>query len=78
MSFGIKDTSAITYQEPLDKHISVGIYFWFKRSFLKLLKARIAFVLEGMYRLPKEIAKELLPQIPVHPISYKDAEPLLR
>jgi len=33
---------------------------------------------EGMYRLPKEKAKELLPQIPVHPISYKDAEPLLR
>lgn len=33
---------------------------------------------EGMYRLPKEEAKKLLPQIPVHPISYKDAEPLLR
>lgn len=33
---------------------------------------------EGMYRLPKEEAKKLLPQIPVHPISYKDAEPLLK
>lgn len=33
---------------------------------------------EGMYRLPVEEAKKLLPQIPVHPISYKDAEPLLR
>ncbi|CAH3021074.1 unnamed protein product [Porites evermanni] len=33
---------------------------------------------EGMYRLPKEEAEKLLPQIPTHPISYKDAEPLLR
>ena len=38
----------------------------------------VVYVLEGMYRLPKEEAKKLLPQIPVHPISYKDAEPLLR
>ena len=43
-----------------------------------ILKARTFFVVEGMYRLPKEEAKKLLPQIPVHPISYKDAEPLLR
>ncbi|XP_066030885.1 N-acetylated-alpha-linked acidic dipeptidase 2-like [Pocillopora verrucosa] len=31
-----------------------------------------------MYRLPVEEAKKLLPQFPVNPISYKDAEPLLR
>ena len=35
-------------------------------------------VVEGMYRLPKEETEKLLPQIPTHPISYKDAEPLLR
>lgn len=33
---------------------------------------------EGMYRLPKEEAEKLLPQIPVHPIGYKDAYPLLK
>jgi len=36
------------------------------------------FVLEGMYRLPKEEAEKLLPQIPVQPIGYKDAYPLLK
>ncbi|KAK2563784.1 N-acetylated-alpha-linked acidic dipeptidase 2 [Acropora cervicornis] len=33
---------------------------------------------EGMYRLPKEEAEKLLPQIPVQPIGYKDAYPLLK
>lgn len=36
------------------------------------------YILEGMYRLPKEEAEKLLPQIPVHPIGYKDAYPLLK
>ena len=43
-----------------------------------LLKRDSLPVVEGMYRLPKEEAEKLLPQIPTHPISYKDAEPLLR
>ena len=43
-----------------------------------LLKGDSLPVVEGMYRLPKKEAEKLLPQIPTHPISYKDAEPLLR
>ncbi|KAK3754392.1 hypothetical protein QZH41_011181 [Actinostola sp. cb2023] len=33
---------------------------------------------DGIYRLPMEEAKKDLPQIPVQPMSYQDAEPLLR
>ena len=43
-----------------------------------MLKGDSLPVVEGMYRIPKEDAEKLLPQIPTHPISYKDAEPLLR
>ncbi|XP_031552258.1 glutamate carboxypeptidase 2-like [Actinia tenebrosa] len=33
---------------------------------------------DGIYRLPLDEAKKGLPQIPVHPMPYKDAAPLLR
>ena len=43
-----------------------------------MTRSLLLYILEGMYRLTKEEAEKLLPQIPVHPIGYKDAYPLLK